>query len=261
MKILSGQELADYVKERQAGEVRRLRAADVRPKLVIFYDNDSPVIAKYMALKEAYGADIGVEVVFIQLYAENARKSVLEASADDSVHGMIVQMPLTVVSDKILAILPPEKDVDGLNGGMTSATAEAINWLLSGNDISLAGKRIAIVGQGRLVGRPLLKMWNDSSYDVTAFRKGDDLSVLKDFDVIVSATGVPGLIKSEMVGTGTVVVDAGAASEEGVLIGDADEALRERDDIVITPKTGGVGPLTVTVLFEHLLRAAGATVK
>jgi len=253
---LSGQDLADYIKERQVGEARRLHAAGVRPKLVIFYDNDSPVIAKYMALKKAYGTDIGVEVTAAKFSAHNAKESILAAAADNSVHGIIVQLPLEVVSDDILTVLPPKKDVDGLNGGYSSATAEAVNWLISGNNIDLSGKRIAIVGRGKLVGEPLAKTWSDSGHNITVFHRGDDLSALKDFDVIVSATGVPGLIKSEMVGPGAVVIDAGTTSENRTLVGDVDEALRARTDIAITPRTGGVGPLTVTVLFEHLLRAA-----
>ena len=94
---------------------------------------------------------------------------------------------------------------------------------------------------------------------MTIFRSHSDLNKLKDFDVIVSATGVPHLIKDEMIKPGAVVVDAGTASEDGVLVGDVDETVRERTDLLaITPKVGGVGPLTVTALFEHVLMAATA---
>ena len=261
MKSLRGQELADYVKERQVGEVRRLRARGVVPKLVIFYDNDSPVILKYVGLKQEYGMDIGVEVEVVRLSAADAEEQVSEVAGDGSVHGMIVQLPLKVVDEGILGLIPVEKDVDGLNGGFDSATAEAVNWLLSGHGVELAGKRIAVVGQGRLVGGPLMRMWGESGYDVVGFAKGDDLSVLRDFDVIVSATGVSGLIKSEMVGAGAVVIDGGTASEGGALVGDVDEVVRARDDVVMTPKIGGVGPLTVAVLFEHVVRAGGGESK
>ena len=114
----------------------------------------------------------------------------------------------------------------------------------------------SIVGRGKLVGAPLEKMWTESNYDVTVFHKGDDLNTLADYDVVVTATGVPGLIKTEMIKYGGVVVDAGTASEGGVIKGDLDEAVRERDDLTITPKIGGVGPLTVSMLFEHVLQAA-----
>lgn len=138
-----------------------------------------------------------------------------------------------------------------------SATATAINWLLAGYDINLENKKIAIVGRGKLVGAPLIRMWKNSGYNVTVFHRGSDFRELKIFEVIVSATGVPHLIKSEMVKPGAVVVDAGTASEKNELIGDVDEKVRERTDLkAITPRVGGVGPLTVTALFEHVLMAA-----
>ena len=99
-------------------------------------------------------------------------------------------------------------------------------------------------------------MWRESNYDVTVFTKGSNLDELINYDVIVAATGVPGLIKSRMLKMGAVVVDAGTASEGGVIKGDLDDEARERDDLTLTPKIGGVGPLTVTMLFEHVLQAA-----
>lgn len=268
MKTLNGSEIADYMKANQAAQVRSLKAQKIQPKLVIIRDNDNPVITKYVELKKQYGEDIGV-VVEDWLRAD-VMQSIAEANADPSVHGIIVQLPLRDKSqiDEILSKIAPEKDVDGLvtlyhqtNNDITpifdSATATAINWLLAGYDIKLQDKHIALVGRGRLVGAPLEQMWKNSGYDVTVFRSQSDLRELSDFDVIVSATGVPHLIKTEMVMPGAVVVDAGTASEGGVLVGDVDEAVRERNDLTaITPKVGGVGPLTVTALFEHVLMAA-----
>ena len=132
----------------------------------------------------------------------------------------------------------------------------AIHWLLNGYSIELPGKKIAIVGHGKLVGAPLERMWKASGYDVTVYDKGSDLNELVNYDVVVSATGVPGLIKSNMLKQGAIMVDAGTASEGGILKGDLDEAVREeRDDLIITPRVGGVGPLTVAMLFEQVLRA------
>ena len=100
-------------------------------------------------------------------------------------------------------------------------------------------------------------MWQDSKYDVTVFHRGDDLTQLVNFDVIVSATGSPHLITNDLVKSGAIIVDAGTASEGGVLVGDVADEVRERADLsAITPKVGGVGPLTVTALFEHVLQAA-----
>lgn len=256
MKELNGRELAGFIKERQAKQVRQLRAAKKFPKLVIFYDNDSPVIAKYMSLKEQYGADIRIDTEKRLLTAETAAAQVREAAEDENVSGIIIQLPLAHCDESILQLIPNEKDVDGLRGERDTATAMAIHWLLTGYGIELPSLKLAVVGRGKLVGAPLLKMWRESNYDVEMFHRGDDLMRLKDFDVIVTATGQPGLITSEMLKTGAVVVDAGTASEKGVILGDVAEEVREtRDDLTITPKIGGVGPLTVAMLFENVIRA------
>lgn len=256
MKELNGRELAGFIKERQAKQVRQLRAVKKFPKLVIFYDNDSPVIAKYMSLKEQYGADIRIDVEKRLLTAETAAAQVREAAEDENVSGIIIQLPLAHCDESILQLIPNEKDVDGLRGERDTATAMAIHWLLTGYGIELPSLKLAVVGRGKLVGAPLLKMWRESNYDVEMFHRGDDLMRLKNFDVIVTATGQPGLITSEMLKTGAVVVDAGTASEKGVILGDVAEEVREtRDDLTITPKIGGVGPLTVAMLFENVIRA------
>lgn len=259
MKELNGAEIAGYMKENQAHAVRSMRGQKVFPKLVIIRDSDNPVITKYVRLKQGYGQDIGVEV--LDWKADDVEEAIGRANNDDSVHGIIVQLPLKDMSrvDEVTAKIAHEKDVDGLAGGelFESATATAINWLLAGYDINLANQRIALVGRGRLVGGPLKKMWENSGYDVTTFGRNSDLAELKGFNIIVSATGAPHLIKSEMVRPGAVIVDAGTASEGGVLTGDIDNEVRKRRDLTaITPKIGGVGPLTVTALFEHVLMAA-----
>ncbi len=256
MKELNGRELAGYVKERQAKQVRQLRARKIFPKLVIFYDNDSPVIAKYMSLKQRYGDDINIDVEVVKLAASDAEEKLREAAKNEAVTGIIVQLPLANCDMSILDLIPLEKDVDGLRGESDTATAMAIHWLLTGYGIELENKKLAIVGHGKLVGAPLEKMWRESNYDVTVFDKGSDLNLLSDYDVVVTATGVPGLIKTTMLKYGGVIVDAGTASEGGVIKGDLEDAARERDDLTMTPKIGGVGPLTVAMLFEKVIQAA-----
>lgn len=261
MKVLSGSEIAGYMKLNQLHLARSLQAQGIQPKLVIVRDSANPVIEKYVRLKQKYGEDIGVIVE--DCLRSDVKTATQQANQDPNVHGIIVQLPLAdpVQTDEVVKMIAPQKDVDGLGGGgvFESATATAINWLLAGYDIPLANRKIAIVGHGRLVGAPLEKMWSNSGYDITVFRSHSELSDLKNFDIIVTATGVPHLIQNEMVKIGAVVVDAGTASEGGVLVGDVDDAVRERQDLTaITPKVGGVGPLTVTALFEHVLAAAQA---
>lgn len=263
-KLLSGTELVGYIQERQARQVRALRQAyKVFPKLVIIKSTaSSPVIDVYVRMKQRYGDDILIETEVATL-PESAMVAAIERyNSDDSVHGIIVQLPLATpdATDEIVNAVAPQKDIDGLgkNAAFDSATAQAINWLLAGYAVDLRGKKIAIVGNGRLVGAPLANMWHSSGYDVTVLdRSTQDLQqVLEKSNVIVSATGSPRLITSSMVPLEAVVVDAGTASENGVIVGDIDESVREREDVKITPEKGGVGPLTIAALFDHVIESA-----
>ena len=251
-KILDGKELAGFIKERQAHLVKMLRSQKKFPKLVIVRDSENPVITKYVNLKCQYGEDIGIQVV--DEYVKNPslealKETVKRASADETVSGIIVQLPLTNTdwTEEVVNEIVPEKDVDGLANYdgreneriFDSATATAINWLLAGHNIELNDKKIAIVGRGKLVGSPLIRMWTNSGYDLDVFHRGSDFSELKNYDVIVTATGNPHLIESSMVKDGAIVVDAGTASEGGHLVGDISDEIRERNDLTaITPKIG-----------------------
>lgn len=268
-KLLNGAELADYVKERQARQVRALRQAwKTFPKLVILMTPGATAASRaYVRMKQAYGEDILIDTDVRIVEQAALAQAIREANADEAVHGIIVQLPLDdpAEMDEIVGLIAPEKDVDGLSDGAhyDGATAEAINWLLTGYGIDLARKRIVIVGRGRLVGAPLEKMWRASDYDVTAV---DDTtpgitSVVQAAHIIVTATGAPRLLTSTMIPVGAVVVDAGTASEGGKLVGDVDPSVRERDDITITPERGGVGPLTIATLFDHVIQAAQATIR
>lgn len=264
MKILNGSELAEYIKERQAKDVRRLvQSAKTTPKLAIIRTNPDPVVDSYMRLKQRYGNDIGVAVDVRTIEQSKALDEIESLNDDVSVHGIIVQIPIPDPSqtNEILNAVSPEKDVDGLNQDtkFEPATPLAIEWLLAGYNVALQEKKLLIIGSGRLVGAPLSKRWNAQGYDVqVANRRTKDLAALTtQADVIVCATGVPGLLKKAMVKPNAVIVDAGVASDKNGLIGDVDPDVRKLTDITITPVKGGVGPLTVCALFENVIRAAG----
>ena len=260
MRELNGSELAGFIKERQAKQVRALRQAwHINPRLAIVTDVENPVIETYMRLKQRYGADILIDVEIHRVPAGGALEVIQELNNRDDVQGIILQLPISNSdqTEELLESIREDKDVDGLRKRaiFQAATPTAISWLLAGYGVDLKNKKVAIVGRGRLVGAPLEKMWLKSGVDVTVFEKGDDLSQLINYDIIVSATGVPGLIKSQMIKPKAVVIDAGTASENGKIIGDVSEEVRQRNDVIITPKKGGVGPLTVSALFDNVITA------
>ena len=231
------------------------------PQLLILHDSDNPVIAKYVELKKRFGAEIGAEVQeTLADSVEELKSTVQSANQNLNIDGVIIQLPLRDKSatDELCQSVDPNKDVDGLGlePKFLPATVKAILDLLDFYHIDLSKHRIAVVGRGKLVGAPLSKELKKRGLKPKLFHRGSDLTRLKNFNLIITATGVPGLIASSLVSPGTVLVDAGTASEKGVLRGDLDPTLYDRDDLAaITPKIGGVGPATVSCLFENLLTA------
>lgn len=261
MKILNGADLADFIKERQVRQVRALRqASHVYPKLAIVQTADDPVIDSYVSLKRRYAADVLIDVEHCKIAQADLLATISKLNDDETVHGIIIQLPLANLDDTQTAVdaVVGSKDVDGLGSvaQFDPATPVAIDWLVNGYNVDVKQKKIAIVGAGRLVGAPLAKLWRGAGYDVTVFDNSSDITELNKYELIVSATGTPGLITSQLVQPGAVVVDAGTAAEHGKIVGDVADDVRERDDVTITPQKGGVGPLTIAALFDNVIRAA-----
>jgi methylenetetrahydrofolate dehydrogenase (NADP+)/methenyltetrahydrofolate cyclohydrolase len=233
----------------------------LQPKLAIVQTKDDPVIDTYVRLKKQYGADILVDVDVHRIEQSKAKELIEELNVDDSVNGIIVQLPLAHIeeTDTLLNLVSPEKDVDALGArpNFDPATPMAIMWLLAGYDVALDGKSILLVGQGKLVGAPLYKQLSKAGYDVSvADRNTQNLKdVISGADIIITATGSPAIIYPEMLKSGAVVVDAGVASEDGKTVGDLHPTVYDRDDLILTPTKGGVGPLTVCALFENVITA------
>ncbi|HSW99855.1 MAG TPA: bifunctional 5,10-methylenetetrahydrofolate dehydrogenase/5,10-methenyltetrahydrofolate cyclohydrolase [Patescibacteria group bacterium] len=263
MKLLNGKELAGYIKERQGREVRSLvQSLATRPKLAIVVTVDNPTINIYMRKKQLYGDELGIDVDVHQVTQEETPALLQQLNSDATVHGIIVQLPLAnpEQTEEIVNLVAPEKDVDALGKDalFDPATPMAILWLLSGYNVELKGKQVLLVGRGTLVGRPLERILKNSNVDVRSVdRTTTDLQAeTLQADIIITATGSPGLLLPDMIKKGAVVVDAGVASEQGKSVGDVAKEVYERDDLTITPVIGGVGPLTVSALFENVIRAA-----
>lgn len=263
MKLLNGRQLADYIKQRQVKDIRNLRQAhSITPKLAILVLKDDPVINVYVGLKQRYGKDIGTEVEVYRIAQKDASKKIEQLNKDKSVHGIIVQLPVSDESqtDTILNRVAPNKDVDALGSKavLDPATPTAILWLLAGYNVELKNKQILLIGRGKLVGAPLEKILKSSGCDVSVVTRTESALSAKTLaaDIIITATGSPAILYSNMIKPNAVVVDAGVASEDGKTVGDLAEDVYEREDLTLTPKKGGVGPLTVCALFENVIKAA-----
>jgi methylenetetrahydrofolate dehydrogenase (NADP+)/methenyltetrahydrofolate cyclohydrolase len=263
MKLLKGSELAEFIKERHARQVRSLRAKKIFPKLVIIQVKNDPAINAYVNLKKKYGADVGIEVEVYTPKQEEVRALLEKLNKDNSVHGIIIQLPLSdpAQTEEIVNQVAPDKDVDALGASaiFEPATPNAILWLLAGHDINLAGKKVLLIGRGKLVGAPLEKILKSSGIEVMVVDGPTDrlAKMTGEADVVIAAASTPEILHASMIKPGTVVVDAGVAGED--LLGNVAPDVYKRDDIAITPQKGGVGPLTVCALFENVIRAAHGT--
>ncbi|MDQ5963487.1 MAG: Bifunctional protein FolD [Patescibacteria group bacterium] len=268
MKILNGRELAEFIKERQAKQVRGLRQAEsVAPKLAIIVTIDHPAIDTYVRMKQKYGNEIGIGVELHRVSQGKVPSLITSLNADPSVNGIIVQLPLEdpAQTNELCNMVTPEKDVDalGVHAMLDPATPTAILWLLAGYNVDLQGKKIVLVGRGKLVGAPLERILRASGHDVEVVDRSTERpeDVIPQADILITATGVPSLITSSMIKPNAVVVDAGIAGESGTTVGDLAADVRERIDLTITPVKGGVGPLTICALFDNVIRAARQSIQ
>jgi methylenetetrahydrofolate dehydrogenase (NADP+)/methenyltetrahydrofolate cyclohydrolase len=210
--------------------------------------------------------EIGADVTADGLCTEIER-----LNADPAVAGIIVQMPLPahIPLRTVIDSIDPAKDIDGIhprNAGLLSlgyegfppATAQAAVEILKRSGIEIAGKRVVVVGRSNVVGKPaaLLLLREHGSVTILHSKTRDLGHHTRDAEILIVATGRPGLITGEMLSPGVVVVDVGINVVGEELVGDVD--FESAKDVVaaITPVPGGVGPLTNALLLSHLLRAA-----
>lgn len=259
--LLNGSELAGYIKAQQAQAVRSLQHTGRVPRLAIIACGMDTPSRKYVELKQRYGDDIGVSVEVLSSTPDELEKTIEQVNTDALIHGAILQLPVPkgVDVDRILNQIKPEKDVDGLgkSAQFVAATPTAILWLLSAYNVELLGQQVGVIGQGRLVGSPLIRILEASGVApmVVDKEQGSLSELMATCTVVITATGQPGLITPDLVRAGQVIIDAGTASEGGSLVGDVDPKLYEREDIKVSPVPGGVGPLTVCALFANMIEA------
>jgi methylenetetrahydrofolate dehydrogenase (NADP+)/methenyltetrahydrofolate cyclohydrolase len=278
-RILDGRACSKQVRAELAARVRVLRERGVVPGLRILLAGDFAPSQVYVRSKEKAGCEVGIDVQVARLPGTVTQAGLRELvegwNRDPAVHGAIVQLPLPAGRDEheLLAALSPAKDVDGLSPKslgllmsgrphLTPATPTGIIELLRRNDVTIAGRRVVIVGRGELVGKPLALMLlrrgdgGDATVTVCHTRTPDLAGACRGAEILVVAAGRPRLVTGDMVSDGVVVVDAGTNSVDGKLVGDVDFDSVAPKTAAITPVPGGVGPMTVAMLLANVVKAA-----
>lgn len=268
MELLDGKKLADEILSGLKEEVSKLNK---KIKLGIVLVGDNTVSEKYIERKKKIGEGLGVEVRVYKYGADITTKKLREqigvVCRVPNMGGVIVQLPLPehINTQGVLDAVLPEKDVDVLGAkalgkfyvGKSSVmppTVAGIIKLLEEYKIEVKGKTVAVVGQGRLVGKPATIVFEQMGATVLTINEFTENKeeLIKKADIIVSGVGRPGLITKKMVKEGVVVIDAGTTAENGKLVGDVSKDVAEVASY-ITPVPGGVGPMTVAMLFWNLV--------
>lgn len=282
--IIDGKQIAKEVREDIAKKVESLKQKGIIPCLSVILVGENPASVSYVTGKQKALAEVGMKDRSLHLpestTEEELLKIISDLNKDDSVHGILVQLPLPkhINEEKVLLAIPPEKDVDGFHpenvGNLVigkkaflPCTPHGIIVLLKKMGIETSGKHAVVIGRSNIVGKPvaLLLARKDTNCTVTICHTGTKniADFTKNADIVVVASGHPHTLTKDMIKEGAVVIDVGvnripdSTKKSGFrLVGDADfEDIKEKSSFV-TPVPGGVGPMTITMLMYNTLEAA-----
>ena len=275
-EIISGKVVSQAVREKIAREVAELSERFSRtPGLAVIKVGDDPASAVYVRNKHKACLEAGMRSYQIELPEATSETDLLaridELNSDPDIDGILVQLPLPkhISEEAVIARISPEKDVDAFhpsnvgkimigNYDFLPCTPAGVIELLKYYNVTMSGKRCAVIGRSNIVGKPmaLLMLENNATVTVCHSRTQDLASITREADIVIVAIGKAGFLTADMVKEGAVVIDVGINRlPDGRLAGDAayDELLDKVS--YITPVPGGVGPMTITMLLQNTLTA------
>ncbi len=280
---ISGRKLSKEIREelkQQVAEVK-LKYNDV-PKLVVVIVGEDPASVSYVTAKEKGALYVGFESVLmrepIDISEENLLKIVEDLNNDESVNGILVQLPLPkhINMDRVLDTISLAKDVDGFHPenvgnlhvgrpALIPCTPKGIITMIKSVGIKIEGKTAVIVGRSNIVGKPVaMLLLNEHATVTIAHSRTKDLpAVCRTADILVAAVGRPEMIKGDWIKPGAVVIDVGVnrvqreidGEMKNKLVGDVEFDAAMEVASFITPVPGGVGPMTITSLLQNTLEA------
>ena len=273
--IIDGKKIAGEIREELKRRVEKLKQRGIEPTLAIVLVGERPDCKVYMDTIKKVSEKVGIMVKPYILPEDVEEKKLIDSigdlNEDNSIHGILVEMPLpSHLNDKlVLRAISPMKDVDGLNpitiGNLSvgneflvPATPKGVVRMLDKMNIPVEGKEVVIVNNSNVVGKPLALMLTNRFATVTVCHiKTKDLKMhtLK-ADILITAVGKPNLITKDMVKKDAVVIDVGIKRVGDEIVGDVDFENVKDMTSYITPVPGGVGPMTVTMILENTLIVA-----
>lgn len=280
MKILDGKAVSLKVKESVKVRADELKKFGVEPTLAVVLVGEDKASQTYVRAKEKACNEYGIKSVAHRL-SENTTQNELLAlinvlNLDDSIHGILVQLPLPkhIDTNVVLAAIDPRKDVDGFHAvnvgklvsgldGFVPCTPLGVMEILKEYGIEVAGLNAVVIGRSNIVGKPMANLLLNASATVTVTHsKTKNLKeICKNADLIVAAIGKPFFLKADMVKDGAVVVDVGINRlDDGRLVGDVDFDEVAPKCSYITPVPGGVGPMTIAMLLNNTILATQAKI-
>ena len=280
MKILDGKAVSLKVKESVKVRADELKKFGIEPTLAVVLVGEDKASQTYVRAKEKACNEYGIKSVAHRL-SENTTQNELLAlinvlNLDDSIHGILVQLPLPkhIDTNVVLAAIYPQKDVDGFHAvnvgklvsgldGFVPCTPLGVMEILKEYGIEVAGLNAVVIGRSNIVGKPMANLLLNASATVTVTHsKTTNLKeICKNADLIVAAIGKPFFLKADMVKDGAVVVDVGINRlDDGRLVGDVDFDEVAPKCSYITPVPGGVGPMTIAMLLNNTILAAQAKI-
>lgn len=263
MNIFDGKKVRDEILEDLEEKIKRLKK---KPVLAVVWIGENSVSEHYVKTKLKIAESIGIKVNLIRLDTNVNRSDVIggieSLNRDPNITGIMVQLPIPdhLDQDKIIRTIDPKKDVDGLRyclGIDSDFMPPVVLAILKAIEVSgrrLDSSDVSIIGHGFLVGAPLARYLatRAESLSVADSRTRDLSEISCKGDILISATGFPGVIKPDMLQAGTVLIDAGTAEVSGEIRGDVDPACYEKASFV-TPVPGGIGPVTIAMLLKNLV--------
>ncbi len=277
-KLINGKEFADKLCEKIAVEVKKLKKKNIKPGLAVVRVGEDPASTVYVNMKAKKTEEVGMHSITKILEENTSQEELLkiveDLNNDDSINGILVQLPLPkqINEDSVINSINPDKDVDGfhaINTGrmwsnidsLVPCTPLGCKMLLLDELKDLTGKKAIIIGRSNIVGKPMAALLIGESCTVTiAHSRTKNLEdEVKKNDIVVAAVGVPEMIKGSWIKAGATVIDVGInrIEKDGKkkLVGDVEFDEAEKIAGAITPVPGGVGPMTIACLLHNTLIA------